>query len=279
MKNSIKTIKFALLIVVVISFVFARVWVIYFFKKENISGKVVFKEINIYPEKEGKVINLNCKENDIVNKDDLLVEIDISDIKAKISRLKKEIDLEKANINLAKNDEKKKLEEYLNCKKDDGQNEKVLNEKLKSLEELQLKNKINKAKIEFLISKLSQLEIEEKKAFIYSPCAGKVLDVQTIKGQNLIKKQKLFTILDEESIWVESKIKKNALEKIKNNLVNFVFQEYKNKKFQGKVFFEEEDKVYPEYFLIKLSINQIKSTPNEKVCHFSPNMKADIFYE
>lgn len=257
----------------------------FYFKKiyqHPITGTICSKEVEIYSLESGKIQKIFFDENDLIKKNDLLIQFDSSLIDKKINQIQATIEYEKTKQNLLKFDEEKILEEYLNCKKDNNNDQKGINSKLKILESLQLQRTIQQKKICKLETELYFQEERKKNLSIYSPCNGRIQNITVNTDQNIRSKDKLLTISDSDKIWLSAKIRNNKSLKYKiGDDFSIFIEEIPDSKFQGKIFFISnlEKNNRHQFVDIKLSINQLKMKPNEATHLLTNGMKAQFKYE
>ncbi|NGX34357.1 MAG: hypothetical protein K1060chlam1_00709 [Candidatus Anoxychlamydiales bacterium] len=276
-KKQKKIIKTFFIFLIISSLVALRYFYVKSSKPQKIYGSISSKNIDIKALDSQKISKIYFKEKDIIKKNDVLIEFDLSDIKAKIQHIKAKIGYENEKLTLLKFEEESTLEKYLNSKKDDIVDVKEVNSNLKKLEKNQLLYKLQKAKIDLLQSELSQVKNEKKKAFIYSPVDGQILENFVYVGKPTYPKEKLLSISDEKSASLNVKVRKKALQKFKiNDEFNIAIADISGTTFQGKIFDIIEDKENFSESTLKLSINQIKKSPDEKTYHLTSGMRANI---
>ncbi len=191
LKKQKKIIKILFIFFVLLSLVSLR-----FFQIKSIKSKKD-SNIDIRALATQKISKIYFKENDFVKKQDLLLEFDRTGIEMKIKHIKAKIDYEKEKLALLKFKEEKALEAYLNSKKDGKFDLKEVNSNLKTLEESQLLFKIQKAKVDLLLSELDLVKNEKKKSFVYSPIDGQIVKNFAYIGKVTFEKEKLLSISDE----------------------------------------------------------------------------------
>lgn len=277
-KKQKKIIKTFFICLVISSLIALRFFYVKSIKSKKIYGNISTKCIDICALDNKKVIKSYFKEKDYIQKGDLLAEFDLTDINLKIKQIKTKINYEKEKETLLKFKEGNALEIYLNSKKDVTNDIKDINANLKKLEETQLLHKIQKSKIQMLEAQLLPAKQEKKKSFVYSPINGQITDAHAYSGKLLQAKEKLFSISNEENIWIDVKTRKADLEKFKlNDSFNISIKEIPDVKFKGKIF---DISKYNDYDIcLKVSINQIKKSPDEKTYLPVSNMSALLEYE
>ncbi|NGX49808.1 MAG: hypothetical protein K940chlam5_01412 [Candidatus Anoxychlamydiales bacterium] len=196
-KKQKKIIKTLFICLVILSVVFLRYFYVKSTKSKKTNAVIATKYIDIAALDNQKISKVHFKEKDFVKKQDLLLEFDITDIKTKIKHIKTKIDYENEKLTLLKFEEEKSLETYLNSKKDEKTDIKVVHSNLKKLEKKQLLFKIQKAKIDMFIAELARVKNEKRKAFIYSPIDGQIVENFTYIGKTTFEKEKLLSISDE----------------------------------------------------------------------------------
>lgn len=276
-KKQKKIIKIFFIFFILSSLAALRYFYVKSAKTQKIYGSISSKNIDISALDSQKISKIFFKEKDIIKKNDLLIEFDLSDIKAKIQHIKTKIDYENEKLTLLKFEEENSLEKYLNSKKEDIVDVKKVNSNLKKLEKNQLLYKVQKAKIDLLQSELSQVKNEKKKAFIYSPVDGQILENFAYIGKTTYPKEKLLLISDEKSASLNVKVRKKDLQRFRlNDEFNIAIADMPDVKFQGKIFDILDDKENYYESTLKLSINQIKKSPDEKNYQLISGMSANI---
>ncbi|NGX62851.1 MAG: hypothetical protein KR126chlam6_00253 [Candidatus Anoxychlamydiales bacterium] len=280
MKKKQKTkINSFIIIFILAALVGARYLYIKTAKESNFYGAIKTKSVDILAPKSQKIVKVYVIEKDFVKKGDLLAELDKSAIDGKIKQVKTKITYEKEMANLLKFKEERAFQEYINVKKDEAIELKDITVKLKTLEENQLLYKIQKAKIETFEAKLELLRSESQKSYIYSPISGQVTHLFANNGDLFFSKQKLFSINDVNDNWIELKVRKKNLSKYKlKDSFNIVIDNFSDIKFNGKIFDINETKS-SENAVLKISINQLKNSPDEKTAKLASNMKANLYHE
>lgn len=196
-KKQKKTIKILLIVFVISSIIFLRYFYVKSIRPKKMARAISTKYIDISALENQKISKVHFNEKDFIKKQDLLIEFDVTDIKAKIHHIKSKIDYENEKATLLKFEEDRALETYLNSKKDDKFDPKDVNFNLKQLEKKQVLFNIQKAKIEMLKSELAVFKNEKKKAFIYSPIDGQIVKNFSYIGKNTYAKEKLLSISEE----------------------------------------------------------------------------------
>lgn len=250
--------------------------------QDDLCGVVYSNEIEVISLETAKVDKLCHKENDVVKTNDLLVILDSSLIDNKIKQLESNIDYETTKLNFIKAKEEKILEEYLNFKKDKTKDVKEINAQLKILEEIQQQNVLEQKKILTFEKQISYLNEKKKSFFIYSPCDGLVKNIKVKENQNISSKEKLLTISDLQNVWVLTRVYLNKSSDVEiGDNFDIVIENFPTSKYEGKVFYisdiqKDKDSKFVD---LKLSVNQIKQTPNEPTNFLNSGMKAQIYYE
>lgn len=249
-------------------------------KSKVFIGTICAKEFEIFSLEAGKIKKIYVNENDLVKKNDLLVQFDTNLLDKKIQQIHAAIEYEGLRQNLLKIKEEKTLKEYLNLKKEKNCGLKEINSKLQLLESIQLLSSIQAKKISKLETELCLYNEKKKSFYIYSPCCGVVQNLGINSDQSIKDKEKLFTISDYENVWIEAKIsnKEMAKYKIGNNCEIFI-ETFPESKFLGKIFNISNKPANSKFFDIKLSVNQLKKNPNEATHLLVNGMKANIKYE
>jgi len=278
-KKKVRQNKFlkGLIIFFIISlFISGRFFYIKNFQKKPLLGIVCAKSIEITSPLNSKIEKVLVKENSFVKKNDELILLDNKLIDSKIKQLDLRISYENEKMNFFKFNENKALEEYLNIKKDETQEIKEINNKLKKLEEKQLSLKIQKAKINMFKHEKDFLnEIKNNKS-ISSPCDGVVSNVFVLDNQNINLRDKMLAIINTDNMWIETKIEKKNLFKypLGDSFAIFI-KDFPKTKFQGKIF---DIKSIDNDVYIKLSINQIKQDPKE-IFVYPIGMQANLKHD
>ncbi|HEU64508.1 MAG TPA: efflux RND transporter periplasmic adaptor subunit [Chlamydiae bacterium] len=197
-KNKKKIVKTLFICLIILSLAFLRYFYVKSTKPKKMNEVISTKYIDIAALDNQKISKIHFKEKDFVKKQDLLLEFDITEIRTKIKHIKTKIDYENEKLNLLKFEEEKALETYLNSKKDDKFDIKEVHSNLKKLEKTQLLFKIQKAKIDMFIAELARVKNEKKKAFIYSPIDGQIVENFTYIGKTTFEKEKLLSISDQK---------------------------------------------------------------------------------
>lgn len=245
-----------------------------------LAGTITTKYIDVFSQNNSKIKTVFVKENDFVKKGDKLTQLDSSIIDAKINQNKAKTAYEKAKANFFKFNEEKALEEYLNAKKDTSLDIKETNDKLSHLEKMQLLYKIEKAKIDFLDSENAYLKETKQKCTIFSPKDGQIVDIDVFQDKYVDLKEKLFTIADSENIWVDIKINKKDLSKYQlGKSLDLKIKDFSYAKFQGTIFDISSLEDTSDSINLKLSINQIKESPEEKTLRLQTGMTAKLMHE
>lgn len=278
LKNKKAKVSFVFLLIL---FVFIGCGYLYFKKRNDNKyyGTISASEIAVMSLDSGKIQKIAINECDIVKENDLLIQLDAGLMDNKIKQIQAEIEYEKAKENLLKLKENTSLEEYLNCKKNKNQDSEVVNSKLKLLESIQSSHNLQLKKIVMLEAELSYYNEKKKNLFICSPCNGKIQNLFANKNQNVKSGEKLLTVLPTDRVWLTAKMP-IAKYKIGDDF-NIFIENYPGSKFKGKIFSVSNSNKNKSFGCVdvKLSVNQIKTRPNEAVLPLAGGMKACIKHE
>lgn len=280
--NRKKTINFSFIFLIFFVVVASRYIYVKKIYHKFYRGTIQTKEVNIYSLETGKIQKIFFSENDVICKNDLLIQLDSSLIDNNIKQVEASIELEKTKESLLKFKQDKVLEEYLSYKKDKNQNSNNANSKLKLYESLELERNFELKKIAKLEADLKVYKDKKNNLLIYSPCNGKIQNVNININQNVRSKDKLLTISDSDNIWLIAKLHFNKSLNLKIGDNFFIqIEDYPDKKFQGKIF--SISNIYKKksisYVDVKVSVNQIKLNANETSLFPKNGMKAHLKYD
>ncbi|MFA6119622.1 MAG: efflux RND transporter periplasmic adaptor subunit [Parachlamydiales bacterium] len=279
-KRTIKNfIKFISILIVICSVFFIRFSHLHKSKELSECGLVFSKTFFIESNLKAKIDKILVKEKDFIKAGDALVKFDSDVLDAKIDHIEKKIAFEKEKTNYLKFKEEKALEAYLNLKKEKSPDLNEIEEKLKNLESMQLNQKIQKSKIDILISEEDYLKTLKKHTIIYCPCDGCVNNIVSVDNCYVNVGDRLLSIAADDQSYAIFKIGKNKSSRYKiNDLVNVSIDNYPMTTFQGKIV-DIKDLACDNFIEYKVFLNQIKKTADEQKLLLTSNMRAQIIHE
>lgn len=176
-------------------------------KEVNLKGRFVTDNTHTmaFNNRSGALINVNVKKGSIVNKGDLIAEIDSRGLNNEIKRQEMEI---------------KKFEEAYN----------------RALKNNSGESKLKQAELDLQIEKLKLRSMDKQynKFKLTSPIDGKVIKLTSkIKGENVNVKEDIVTITDIKDVYIECDVLDKTINDIKHGMITK--GTYKNKEYLGEI--------------------------------------------
>ena len=189
---SIKTIKYFSTIIVAVVAVLAGWWLWNYYMQSpwTRDGKIRAEQVSITPQVSGRIVELNIKDNQLVNAGDLLLTIDKTPFQ--ISELNAQAQLAKAQSDLAKAN-------------NEANRRRHLSQNFISAEELDTANlnvKAMQASVNAAQATLKQTQWQLAQTEIRAPVSGWVTNLTTRIGDYADTGKPLFALVDSHSFYV-----------------------------------------------------------------------------
>ncbi|MBN2479777.1 MAG: efflux RND transporter periplasmic adaptor subunit [Parachlamydiales bacterium] len=268
-----KIIKGIFLFLLLVSLVGLRFWYIKSVDSPKMIGSIYAEKKQVLSQVSGIVDKVFVNENDFVKPKDKIASVDTELLELKVKEIDAKINYTTKQKNLIKMQEDRALEEYITSKKDTEPDQKSFKDKLKNLEEKQHQAKIVDAKIEMYKSEKELIEKQIERKYIFSSFSGQISDINIEIGKPIYKSDYICSIKDNENLWLNVKVNESQLKDLKKNkTLKLEFISYPDQKFQGNIF--DISKNEDNLFNLKLSVNHLKNSPDEKSVNLLPGMTA-----
>jgi membrane fusion protein (multidrug efflux system) len=188
----------------------------------------------------GRITLLTVDEGDSVMQDQLLVQLDSTDLKAQERQAKATLNLARESINLSNVNLAKAQEDFNRAEQQFNENvipKEQFDHIQKALEVAKAQLNIDKTKIQTFKAQLNVIETELLNTSIYSPMDGVVGKRWVLKGDVVQPGQPIFTIFNLTNIWVTAYLEETKLASINiGDNVDVSVDAYPDQNFAGKVY-------------------------------------------
>lgn len=188
----------------------------------------------------GRITDLKVDEGDTVHQEQLLVQLDSTDLKAQESQAKAMLDLDNESVTLAKVNQEKAQDDFNRAQtqyKDNVIPKEEFDHMQKALEAAKAAYNIALSKVGTAEAQLKVIKTQLQNTKIFSPMDGVVAKRWVLTGDVVSPGQPIFTIYDLKNIWVTADLEETKLGPIHlGDTVSISVDTYPDQKFQGHVF-------------------------------------------
>jgi membrane fusion protein, multidrug efflux system len=188
----------------------------------------------------GRITDLKVDEGDTVHQEQLLVQLDSTDLKAQESQAKAMLDLDNESVTLAKVNQEKAQDDFNRAQtqyKDNVIPKEEFDHMQKALEAAKAAYNIALSKVGTAEAQLKVIKTQLQNTKIFSPMDGVVAKRWVLPGDVVSPGQPIFTIYDLKNIWVTADLEETKLGPIHlGDTVSISVDTYPDQKFQGHVF-------------------------------------------
>lgn len=187
----------------------------------------------------GRITNLTVDEGDLVNKGQLLVQLDDSDLQAQKTQAEANLDLARRSVALAKVNLQKAQDDY-NRGTSQFKNNIIPQEKydhiVKDLDMARAQYGIALARVKTADAQLGVVQTQLENTHIMAPFSGIVAKKWALVGDVVQPSQPILTINDNKDVWVTANFEETKLASIHpGDPVQIWVDAYGDSRFEGKV--------------------------------------------
>ncbi len=188
----------------------------------------------------GRITELTVDEADTVQKGQLLVKLDSTDLLAQAQQAKAMLELDKESVTLAQVNLNKAQDDYNRAEtqyKDNIIPKEQFDHMQNALESAKAQLNISKTKIGTAQAQLKVIQTQLQNTSIYSPMDGIVAKRWTLTGDVVAPGQPIFTIYDIKNVWVTADLEETKLSSIKiGDRAEISVDAYPDQNFEGRIY-------------------------------------------
>ncbi|MBF9001224.1 MULTISPECIES: efflux RND transporter periplasmic adaptor subunit [Vibrio] len=189
-----KTVRISLTLAVVVIALLAGQWIWshYMYSPWTRDGRVRADVITIAPDVSGWVTELDVKDNQHVNKGDVIFTVDSTRYKATIAQLEAQVESDRYSLELAKHqyERRKKL----------STNGKLVSDE--TAESARIKTKLAEAALKLSEAKLQAAQIDLERSVIRAPADGTIINLTLRQGNYVSKGKSVLSLVKDGSLYV-----------------------------------------------------------------------------
>ncbi|WP_150463438.1 HlyD family secretion protein [Francisella sp. XLW-1] len=202
--DKIKKIILGLVIIIVALFSLYYVWIYYIYSPWTRDGRVRAKIVTISPDVSGFIVKLNVKDNQIVKKGDLILEIDPSRYKAQLDGAKARV----AQAEIALHQAQDQFDRRKNL---------VINKGISREDYSNAKMNVDLKKASFDEAKSSEeiAQINYNRTKIYAPADGYITNTTLTEGNYVTTSAPILSLIETNSFYITGYFEETKIPRIK----------------------------------------------------------------